>query len=184
MGKLFEKDFDGIYLKKILFILIMLWKDVLNNWENGKVLSYPQSIKDRFLWNTSVLKNNGNVKFSQSFKEDTTLPSTQNGDSFKDYFYKSQNKWVVSFPNLSGDTMLVVPNPIKNNNYVTLKDFIDNAPLEQQISFWKEVASVAKLFMSIHKKVWISVHGHGVYYTHIRISTKPKYYFDDKLIKD
>ena len=35
--------------------------------------------------------------------------------------------------------------------------------------------------MKKHKKVWISAHGLGVPYFHLRISTKPKYYFDEKL---
>jgi hypothetical protein len=33
-------------------------------------------------------------------------------------------------------------------------------------------------------KVWISVHGFGVPYTHVRISTTPKYYFDNELKKE
>ena len=36
--------------------------------------------------------------------------------------------------------MLVVPMPVDDKNYVTLKDFIDNASTTQQTIFWKEVA--------------------------------------------
>ena len=71
--------------------------------------------------------------------------------------------------------------PIHGKNYTTLKDFIDNAPMIQQQEFWKEVAKVAKKNIYEKNKVWISVHGMGVPYTHVRISTYPKYYFDDKL---
>ena len=77
--------------------------------------------------------------------------------------------------------MLVIPMPVSGKNYATLKDFIDNAPKIQQQEFWKHVAEVAKKFMKKNGKVWISVHGLGVAYTHVRISTIPKYYFVSEL---
>ena len=80
--------------------------------------------------------------------------------------------------------MLVVPMPVDGKNYATLKDFIDNAPEIQQQEFWKKAAEVAKQFMTQKNKVWISVHGLGVDYTHLRISSAPKYYFDNELKND
>ena len=77
--------------------------------------------------------------------------------------------------------MLVIPMPILGKNYATLRDFIDNAPEIQQQEFWKHVAEVAKNFMKEKGKVWLSVYGLGVVYTHVRISTRPKYYFDNEL---
>jgi len=151
----------------------MLWSDVLTNWENGITLKYPKNVKGKFQWNTSVLKNDGNVAFKQTFRT--------NKKNFEEHIKISQNKYVVSFPNLSKDTMLVVPMPIRGKNYATLRDFIDNAPETQQQEFWKHVAEVAKKFMNEKGKVWISVHGLGVDYTHVRISTSPKYYFDNEL---
>jgi hypothetical protein len=162
----------------------MLWSDVLNNWEKGIPLKYPKTVKGRFLWNTSVLKNDGKVPFKQTFRKNNDLPETQNKKDFQEYIKKSENKYVVSFPNLSKDTMLVVPMPIPGKNYATLKDFIDNAPQIQQEEFWKKVATVAKNFMAEKGKIWISVHGLGVHYTHVRISSSPKYYFNDELKKE
>lgn len=159
----------------------MYWKDVLYNWENGVIFRYPKQIKNRFIWNTSVLKNDGNVEYKESFMVNNNLPNKQDESDYVEYIKKSKSKYVVAFPNLSKDTMLVIPMPVKGNNYVTLKDFIDNAPEKQQIYFWKKVAKVAKEFMKIHKNIWISVHGFGVAYTHVRISSKPKYYFDENL---
>jgi hypothetical protein len=162
----------------------MLWKEVLANWENGITLQYPKKVKGKFQWNTSVLKNNGNVEFKQVFRTNDKLPSTQNKKDFQEQINKSHNKYVVSFPNLSKDTMLVVPIPIRGKNYATLRDFIDNAPEIQQQEFWKKVAEIATKFMDEKEKVWISVHGLGVGYTHVRISTSPKYYFDNELKKE
>ena len=162
----------------------MLWNEVLTNWENGNVLKYPRNIKGRFEWNTSVLKDKGESKFKQKFKRNDNLPRVQNINGFQEYITKSQNRYVVSFPNLNNDTMLVIPMPIHGKNYATLKDFIDNAPIKQQQEFWKHVAMISKKIINKIDKVWISVHGMGVHYTHVRISTKPKYYFDNKLGSD
>jgi hypothetical protein len=162
----------------------MLWSEILTNWENGITLQYPKNVKGRFQWNTSVLKKNGKVPFLQTFRTNLELPEIQNKKDFKEYIDHSENKYVVSFPNLSKDTMLVIPMPVHGKNYATLKDFIDNAPEIQQQEFWKKVAHVAKEFMEKNGKVWISVHGLGVGYTHVRISTSPKYYFDKTLINE
>ena len=162
----------------------MLWSDVLTHWENGIILKYPKQLKGKFQWNTSVLKNNGKVEYKQTFRTNYKLPTTQNKKDFEEHIKKSDDKYVVSFPNLSKDTMLVVPMPIRDKNYATLRDFIDNAPLIQQQEFWKKVAKVAKTFMNEKGKVWISVHGLGVNYTHVRISSSPKYYFDNELKKE
>lgn len=159
----------------------MLWKEVINNWENGIGLTYPKQLKGKFLWNTSVFKNDGNVEYKQRFRTNNKLALTQNKKDFNEHIKHSKNKYALSFPNLSKDTMLVIPMPVRGKNYATLRDFIDNAPEIQQQEFWKTVAETAKKF--VHKKgqVWISSHGLGVNYTHVRISTSPKYYFDNDL---
>ena len=43
---------------------------------------------------------------------------------------------------------------------------------------------VAKNQMNKFKKVWISAHGLGVPYLHIRVCSMPKYYFDKELSKN
>lgn len=74
--------------------------------------------------------------------------------------------------------------PVRGKNYATLCDFIDNSSEIQQQEFWKKVAELATKLMYEKRKVWISVHGLGVSYTHVRISISPKYYFDDELKKE
>ena len=66
----------------------MLWKEVLANWENGIILQYPKQLKGRFQWNTSVLKNDGNVEYKQVFRTNDKLPSTQNKKDFEEFYQK------------------------------------------------------------------------------------------------
>ena len=162
----------------------MLWSEVLKNWENGITLKYPKQLRGRFQWNTSVLKKDGDVEYKQSFRTNNKLPETQNNKDFQEYIKNSKNTYVVAFPNINKDAMLVIPMPVQGKNYATLRDFIDNASMIQQQEFWKKVAEVAKKYMNENEKVWISVHGLGVAYTHVRITSTPKYYFDNALKKE
>ena len=159
----------------------MSWSDTLKDWQNGIVPTYPRHIQDRFQWNTSVLKNDGNVPFKQSFKVDHRLPHRQDTRPYREYIKQSKNEYVISFVNLSNDAVLVVPMPVGKRNYATLKDFMDNAPQIQQQRFWKTVSKIARKLMKEKGKVWISTHGFGVAYTHVRVSISPKYYFDKEL---
>ena len=163
----------------------MLWSEVLNNWENGIPFSYPESLKhkNKFFWNTSPLTENGNSQFSEKFKESRELPNIQSKNAFKDKLIKAEKngkQHATSFQNLSKDTVLVVPMP-RGKCYATLKDFVDNAPKKQQQELWKLVAKKAKKQAKKFGKVWISTHGLGVPYLHVRIANQPKYYFSKAL---
>ena len=173
--------FVFLLLQSVMLQNPISWLSVLHKWQHGSVMAYPRSVKGRFLWNTSVLKNNGNVPFLQAFQTSNLLARQQDTTVFQDHFEASPNNQVAVFPNLSGDTMLVVPMPVHGHNYVTLRDFIDNASHEQQQSFWKAVADTAIEMMKYGHSLWISTHGTGVDYTHVRISRQPKYYFNDRL---
>ena len=71
--------------------------------------------------------------------------------------------------------------PVNGKNFATLKDFIDNSSEIHQIEFWKKIAEIAIESIYNYGKVWISVHGLGMAYTHVRISNSPKYYFNEEL---
>ena len=162
----------------------MKWSEVLSKWESGEVMKFPSSIKNKFQWNTSVLKNNGDCEYKESFRIEPDLPDIQDFTPFQEYITQSKNKYVISFPNLSNDTILIIPTPKRGKNYATLYHFSNNSSKTQQREFWRKVAIEARKFMNSQGKVWISVHGLGVSYLHVRISNKPKYYFDNSLKKE
>ena len=160
----------------------MKWKNVLNNWYNGINLpNYSKKIKNPYLWKTSYINKDESSLFKQEFIEDIFLDKDQNFIDFKTYINKSKNNNVVSFLNLSGDTMLVIPIPKKNKNFSNLKNFIDEASNSQQKQFWKKVVIETRKLLKNHDKVWISTHGFAVPYLHVRISIIPKYYGNSKL---
>ena len=78
----------------------MLWSEVLKLWEKGVIMEYPKQVKGRFQWNTSVLKNDGNIEYRQSFRTNRELPSTQNPADFMEHINNSKNPYVTAFPNL------------------------------------------------------------------------------------
>ena len=161
----------------------MIWNELLEKWESGNYFSFPNNLKGKFQWNTSVLKNNGKSKYLEEFMVNKELPKSQDLSAFKEYVKKSNNKYAVSFPNPSGDTILVIPMPRANKNFATIKDFMDNASELHKKKFWQESARIIREEMKNSKHLWISAHGLGVPYFHLRICQKPKYYFSESLMK-
>ena len=163
----------------------MLWNKKLKNWENGIWQKYPKKYKNRFFWNTSVLKKH-NTPYIEKFKMSNHLPKIQNYKPFEKFIKKSKNNYAVSFMSLGNDTRLVIPMPRNNKNFSTFKDFTDNASNLHKKKFWQYVAKEIKKEIKKEniENIWVSSHGLGVSYFHIRISQKPKYYFNSELKKE
>jgi hypothetical protein len=112
----------------------------------------------------------------------------QNYDSFRKHIdkCKKKNKEVISFKNLSGDATLIVPIPKESQStyagkgeeldYKNLSQFTKNASEEQQQEFWKEVVISLEESLADGRPKWLSTHGGGVPYLHVRIDENPKYY--------
>jgi len=155
----------------------MKWIDKINNWNKGKVLNYPKKIKSRFFYETFVCDKNMNNEYKEVFIESNELDKLNEDYSpYNKYIQSSNNKYVISFYNLSGDTLLIIPIPKKNKDFTTIKDFIDNASLYHQKIFWKKVSREIKKQLKQNEKIYISTHGLGVSYFHLRLEKYPKYY--------
>ncbi len=165
----------------------MKWKDKIAEWEQGISQTYPSNIKKRFFYQTSPITRDMNTEYKEKFIESDRLEKiTQDYSPFAEHFIKPKNKYVTSFLNLSKKTILVVPVPLikanKTFNYTTIKDFIDNAPAEQQIALWKHVAKIVKQLLKEVDIVYINTHGLGVYYLHVRLDIKPNSYYSKRLL--
>ena len=90
--------------------------------------------------------------------------------------------WVGSFPNKGKDAVLIIPSAKKDYkkniiDYKNISQFTKNASQEQKQKFWQEVAN--RLSRELEKNEapkWLSTHGLGVPYLHVRIDNRPKYY--------
>lgn len=118
--------------------------------------------------------------FECVFTRATALGAISKADpsSFKAHLQKDQK--ATSFFNLSQDTLLVCPNTGSNQaeHFHSLASFTRHAPKAQQHVFWRTVAEKAQ--QRIQKMgqapIWLSTHGTGVPWLHVRIASRPKYY--------
>ena len=83
---------------------------------------------------------------------------------------------VATFWNLGRDALLVAPAPIADASvYSSLAAFVRGAPEEQQHALWQRVADAAREQLG-EDPLWISTSGLGVYWLHVRLDSRPKYY--------
>lgn len=106
-------------------------------------------------------------------KSDEFLPVNKN--SFSDKFKNMSPGTIVCFNNNSGDTVLisVTPSRTKEDNYLsdimTFMKYANNKSKHALLQF------IGKTMLK-HNNVYLSTHGHGVPYLHVRICKTPKYY--------
>eukprot|EP00047_Mylnosiga_fluctuans_P020181 m.89502 g.89502 ORF g.89502 m.89502 type:complete len:202 (+) comp8416_c0_seq3:147-752(+) len=77
---------------------------------------------------------------------------------------------VTTVRNLGGDANLVIPRPTPSVSYRHLLEFLQAAPREELIAFWRECAR------NWQPRSYMSTSGLGVYWLHMRFDTYPKYY--------
>eukprot|EP01035_Chromulina_nebulosa_P017234 gene17234-22760_t len=104
---------------------------------------------------------------------------------FRDKF---TSNLVVTFNNIRNDAKLIVPCPsaddIKSNNfnqYKNLANFVRSSDKLKIIKFWSTVGGESLNILSSvdrieDEKLWISTSGLGVFWLHIRLDKRPKYY--------
>jgi hypothetical protein len=103
------------------------------------------------------------------------LARTPERDAFADHFTASTAD-VISFANLGGDAILVVPAPRGDSSlYGHLAAFIREAPQAQQHELWTLVGKAMTTRVG-KKPVWLSTAGAGVSWLHVRLDDRPKYY--------
>ena len=150
----------------------------------------PSNITKPFLWRTSVINNKVDLPYKEEYVEDKwLLGRKQDYSSFlippaSLLSKKNENKkYAIRSINFPKDTILVIPIPKKNKDFTTIKDFIDNSTLHHKKIFWKKVATEVKKILKNNDKVYISTHGLGIPYFHLRLDKSPKYYQTKKFIK-
>jgi hypothetical protein len=83
---------------------------------------------------------------------------------------------VISFENLGGDAVLIVPRCLgASDAYAHLAVFLRSAPMAQQHELLAVTAS-RSLKALTDRPLWISTCGLGVFWLHVRLDNRPKYY--------
>lgn len=162
----------------------MNWGEKLQLWKSGIVQTYPKNIKSRFFFETFVCDQNLKNRYQEKFITNKKLDNLEyNFTAYQEYIDQSKNQYVTSFYNLSGDSKLIIPIPKKGKKYTTIKEFIDTASLSQQKNFWKYAVQEIIESLKTNKKIYVSTHGLGIPYFHLRLDTRPKYYLTKEFIK-
>jgi hypothetical protein len=96
--------------------------------------------------------------------------------AFAEHFRGRSGSDVLSFPNIGGDAIMVVPRPLAPpSTYAHLATFVRNAPESQRHALWKSVGDAMSRRLSA-RPVWLSTAGAGVPWLHVRLDDRPKYY--------
>ena len=130
---------------------------------------------DAFRWETPpVTKDTVTRDFEYVLVRDSGLARTPDRSSFAEHFQPDQ--LVVAFPNLRGDSTLVVPCPVaEDSQYAQLADFCRHAPDQQIHEFWRRVGEETAEHID-ESPLWLSTAGMGVPWLHVRLDRRPKYY--------
>ena len=95
---------------------------------------------------------------------------------FASQFARQRGADVITFPNLGGDALLIVPVQIGSvDSYPHLSTFLRTAPRSQVSSLWQVAARTVRENLSPAPR-WLSTAGLGVSWLHLRLDTRPKYY--------
>jgi len=95
---------------------------------------------------------------------------------FADHFRRHPGCQAVVFENLGRDAVLVAPCPRGDPQFYThLAAFMHRAPLSQVGELWRVTAEALETRLG-DAPVWLSTAGLGVYWLHLRLDSRPKYY--------
>ena len=109
---------------------------------------------------------------------DAPLLATVSADPrpFANVFAQPDSIGPVSFASLGKDALLVAPGPgIGLKAGAHLLAFLRNASGPQIRSLWHVVATATRARLS-DVPLWLSTSGLGVYWLHVRLDSRPKYY--------
>ena len=113
-----------------------------------------------------------------------------NLDAFAENFQAegSSQSSVVVFSNLGKDATLVAPVPEDNtkrmSKYIHLAVFLRESTMHDSQELFSEVAKTAldKIQAQTGVPLWLSTSGTGIFWLHVRLDSRPKYYTYSKYI--
>ncbi len=158
------------------------YAEVLNGWQadagfrtlfNSLLAEAPFAA---FRWETpSVAAAAMTRPFEFVLLDSPSLARRPDPGAFAEHF-SDDNTGVVTFHNLGGDAIMVVPCLVAEPlAYAHLAAFVRLAPERQRHALWQSVGAAMSRRISA-KPVWLSTAGAGVSWLHVRLDDRPKYY--------
>jgi hypothetical protein len=157
--------------------------DVLRGWQsdadfrtlfNSLLADAPYGA---FRWETPpVITDTVRRPFEFVLLSSPDLAQEPDSEAFAEHFRGAPDAGVVTFHNLGGDAILVVPCPLADPAaYAHLAAFVREAPKPRRQALWQRLGDAMAQRLSV-KPVWLSTAGAGVAWLHVRLDDRPKYY--------
>jgi hypothetical protein len=163
----------------------LTYEQVIHYWrENYEFRRYyfsilEEPIFDAFFWeNPPLTKLNLDQKYEFVLVNSPQLSrvSADPNPFLEQFNANSLKDSVIAFENLGRDAELIVPCPITSQSpYAHLAEFIRNGPENQKHDLFVMLGNSLLKRIST-SPVWVSTSGMGVYWLHIRLDSRPKYY--------
>lgn len=107
--------------------------------------------------------------------------TTPTPEIFADAINHCMSTDVLTTPNLSGDAILLMPHPHKyyTTNFANISTFMNNCTEANTVLinvFWASFKEIIYKEIETKGHVWVSTHGLGVNWLHVRFAREPKYY--------
>ncbi len=165
------------------------WQKVIGLWQGDEEFRsyFAELLRDApfdvYRFETPpVTANNSGQPFEFVLVDSPSLERPASRRAFRNQFAAADvDDLVLTFANLSGDAMMVVPCPPNKTKggddeaYGHIAAFTKSAPEDQQDALWQAVGDAMAERLS-DRLVWLSTAGGGVSWLHVRLDDRPKYY--------
>ena len=162
---------------------VLTFAEVIDKWQNDTafrtffIALLAEAPFRAFFWETPPITHPTWYRpFEFVLIDSPVLANVRAEPHYFEKYFKEPVEDVVTFPNLGKDALLVVPSPVVSlSAYPHLAAFVRNAPASQIHTLWQAVGKVMEKQVD-DQPVWLSTSGLGVYWLHIRLDSRPKYY--------
>ncbi|CAN0113936.1 unnamed protein product [Ectocarpus sp. 12 AP-2014] len=156
------------------------WKDKIQQWKSGEGLP---SVTSPVFWETSRAHSGGLCEYREvKTPASKHLSMRMQGDASAFQKHLKGKTTPAQFYNLDQTAILISP-PDRGENFAHLALFHKNATLQQRQKLWKKVAQSVEKVLKRGDDAYVSTHGVGVPWLHVRIEGSPKYYVSTSLRK-
>ena len=161
------------------------YREVLGGWREAPSLSdlFTETIRDPFeacFWETRpVTADTVDEPFECVVVNSPALARvTADATPFARQLHRAGPDGIAVFDNLGGDAQLVVPVArAPGDAFAHLATFLRSATPQQARALWAAVGSaVERRLEGRQAPLWVSTSGLGVYWVHVRLDDRPKYY--------